>query len=548
MDNLLLFDENSIPLEDIKRRKELVELFQKLPRDFLSKMRCFQPQIGCSNKCGFCSQYSATKVESFDLRTLKNIIAAIKVVALTYTQNTPLLAWDRIEHRVGVIFPYLDNDVGGYKYLYEYIKYIYHDLNTLTRISTVGFSRKNRTLNKMHKKIINSDCINGLGGCRLSISQFGRAWEDCSGNFNLDEYKKDLINFLKIYKPYYTRVGAGSRDFCVELRFNPLVRICNVLRKRFDKRLVLSFGNNIFISKEKSPKILEARIQDSKDHFLNFTQPPTLFYHIKNETDILTSSQLKQATYNFLENIEKKKYSEVECYLFKNAEGIYYSIDPKLTEKGNYGLNIYLKTAKRKVSGILSTERFLLNSMTEVKKKYHLTLNDDFDNFEWKDIRAVIISLKKNAVKYNKLGDSYKSEYIMKNVLPIVELYAQVLKSAKYSPNCFFDKNFTIDTGTICNLGRGIKYFKGLVSKENEPLTPVHERNYGRISSTMTTEHISWRLRCYYKNLLEVQKVNLKKVSFNDGPVIWQKRFANLSNNDEFNYEKKTDYTVPGEV
>ena len=92
MDNLLLFDENSIPLEDIKRRKELVELFQKLPRDFLSKMRCFQPQIGCSNKCGFCSQYSATKVESFDLRTLKKYYCCDKSCRFNLYSKYPLIS------------------------------------------------------------------------------------------------------------------------------------------------------------------------------------------------------------------------------------------------------------------------------------------------------------------------------------------------------------------------------------------------------------------------------------------------------------------------
>ena len=102
-----------------------------------------------------------------------------------------------------------------------------------------------------------------------------------------------------------------------------------------------------------------------------------------------------------------------------------------MTNKGNYGLNIYLKTAKRKASGILSTERFLLNAMTEIKGKYHLTLNDDFNKFTWKDVRAVINSLKKTVVKYGKTGDAYKAEYITNHVLPIVELYVQVLKSAK---------------------------------------------------------------------------------------------------------------------
>ena len=56
-------------------------------------------------------------------------------------------------------------------------------------------------------------------------------------------------------------------------------------------------------------------------------------------------------------------------YRIKNKDGIYYSIDPKLTSSGNYGMNIYPITDVRVKSGYLVTERFFLNAMYNFKKK-----------------------------------------------------------------------------------------------------------------------------------------------------------------------------------
>lgn len=89
MNQYLLDCEKEISEKDQKVRSILIDEFSKLPIEFLSKMRHFQPQIGCPNKCGFCSQFSGNVIESFTLCDLKNIISAIKYTAQKYVSKKP---------------------------------------------------------------------------------------------------------------------------------------------------------------------------------------------------------------------------------------------------------------------------------------------------------------------------------------------------------------------------------------------------------------------------------------------------------------------------
>ena len=159
MNNYLLSDETSITEEDLRIRRQLYYKFMELPKEFVSKMRHLQPQIGCFNNCGFCSKFSVCKSEYWNEASLRNVISALKRTAQNYTDGDLLLAWDRKEHRVGVLFPYLNNDVGAYEYLDKYVDLCYKELGARTRISTVGYSRHNKELNEVHKKINSSELL-----------------------------------------------------------------------------------------------------------------------------------------------------------------------------------------------------------------------------------------------------------------------------------------------------------------------------------------------------------------------------------------------------
>lgn len=111
----LLSDEKEITEFDFQERKKLVEEFSKMPEDFFSKLRHFQPQIGCLNACKICSKFAGTTTEYWTESRQRNVIAALKYSV--QKEDLPLIVWDRSEHRSGVIFSYLDNDIGNYFYL-----------------------------------------------------------------------------------------------------------------------------------------------------------------------------------------------------------------------------------------------------------------------------------------------------------------------------------------------------------------------------------------------------------------------------------------------
>lgn len=535
----LLSDEKEISLKDLEIRKRLYEEFMELPITFVSKMRHLQPQVGCFNNCGFCSKFSVCKSEYWKLSSLRNIISALKYTAKNYTNDDLLLAWDRKEHRVGVVFPYLNNDIAGYPYLEEYLDLCYKELGVRTRISTVGFSRHNKVLNDMHKRICEKELYT-LAGVRLSISQYGRVWEDIGNNNSINDYIEDLANFLSIYKPYFDKFGAGSRKMCVELRYNPLVVNSDVFEFDYNKKKVICTGNYLFVSVDNDVELIDTYVTDPYKHSLNLSNEGIKF----KEYNLDFNPKLKEEIINYLDKGNLVEEKEVEVYLFNNRDGKYFSINPKLTSEGNYSMNIYPVTDVRKKSGYIVTERFLLNALYNFKKKKGYGLKDNLLNTTYDDCFEVVSILKEYIKYYEEINKLEKSEYIKNNIIPLIDIYIKALQKANYSSDVFFNKNFTIDTGIICNLGRALAYFKGLTSFVNEPLTPIHERNYGRHCSTMKQENSAWLLGCDFNNNVLIEKLDLFNTSSTEGQVSFKKKIEIDGFNDKINEEDK--YLYPG--
>lgn len=536
----LLSDETSITEEDLRIRRQLYYKFMELPKEFVSKMRHLQPQIGCFNNCGFCSKFSVCKSEYWNEQSLRNIISAIKRTALNYTDGDLLVAWDRKEHRVGVLFPYLNNDVGSYLYLDKYVDLCYKELGARTRISTVGYSRHNEALNEVHKKITSSELLFALAGVRLSISQYGRVWEDQNGKNCIREYEQDLANFLKIYRPYFDKFGSGSRKMCVELRYNPLAENSKVIETEIEGKKVIATGNYLFISKNKDVTLNTAYIVDPYVHALELSEEPVIFNEYNLPFEITSERKLLE----FIEKEDLYFEKEVEVYKFQNKDGYYYAIEPRIKNDGNYGFNIYPETEVRKKSGYLVTERFLLNALYKFKREHGMHLRDKYINSTWDDVDKVVSYVSEQIKYYESKGKIDKSEYIKEHILPIVTVYVNALKLAGYPSDCFFDSKFTIDTGMICNLGRAIGYFKGLTKFVNEPLTPTHERNYGRHCSTMKQESYVWMLGCGFDNNINIERLDLFKTASVEG----QTSYREVVTIDGFNkkVDDKIKYLYPG--
>lgn len=129
--------------QDVITRHKLLTQFRQLPIEVFSRLRHFQPQTGCFNKCSFCSQGASTRIIEFDKTAINNIIAVIKAVSLENGIKSGYLPQDVIDEagcllpnftlpqngliayqleRPGVIYCYLDNDPSLYHDLAYFIK------------------------------------------------------------------------------------------------------------------------------------------------------------------------------------------------------------------------------------------------------------------------------------------------------------------------------------------------------------------------------------------------------------------------------------------
>lgn len=329
---------------------------------------------------------------------------------------------------------------------------------------------------------------------------------------------------------------------CTELRFNPLVINSDVLEFEYNRKKVIATGNYLFISKEEDIKFIETFVTDPYNHALVLSTDAVKFI----EYNLPFSITEKEELVEYIKNNQLCEEKEVEMYLFSNRDGIYYAINPKLTEKGNYGMNIYPKTEIRKLSGYIITERFFLNSLYNFKEKRGYGIKDTIPNTTYEDTDEVLDILEEYATYYMEVGKKEKSNYIKEHIIPIIKVYRDALKMANYNSDVFFDKNFTIDTGMICNLGRAINLFKGLTNFVNEPLTPVHERNYGRHCSTMKEENYVWLLGCDFNDSISIEKLDLFNTASTQGQVSFKNKFTINGFNEKIDENEK--YLYPGEI
>ncbi len=549
----LLSDEmNGISSADYEERKLIVEeLESEVDGNILSKIRHFQPQIGCLNACSICSKRASSNISWWNTNRLRNVIAAIKHIALKYRSELPYISWDRTNHRSGVVFSYLDNDIGNYYYLNEFIHLMYEELGVTTRISTVGYSRHNELLNQMHSDINKGENLKKLGGFRISFTPYAIGWKCNNKNYSRFDYIMDMANILQTYKPYYNYAGPGSRKMCVELRYKPLVILGKVYEKEIDGHKVIAANHHVYVSKEKNVSLKTSYIANPYNHNIELSEQPEYFYDISSHYIIESFVQVKNIVNSFLyetNDENKNKMKVVPVYKLENAEGHYYSIDPSISDDGNYGINIYPITENRINSGVVITERFALNAILQVKKEQSIGSLEKFEKAIWQDAYRVLDKINMMAANYKENGELEKAEYILSEVVEMLEGYIYALQQAGYSAKDFFDPEFSIDTGIICNMGGALKEFKGITFLENEPLTPTHERNYGKHNSTMTMENEVFRISCEYNNQLIIQKLNLSNTATRDGQVAFSKIIQLAELDETYNMTNlELEYFIPGQ-
>ena len=506
----------SVAPEDIELRKKILYQLRKLPDEMILKLRYFQPQVGCPNVCSFCSQWAGKTVIRITDRGLRNIISALKTIAIEIiardkgidicqiinadgglTANFRLpekgLVACSVNRKKGIIYPYLDTDIGSYLWFYEYVRYMSEDLGVSVRISTVGYSRHNKNLQMMHEKIV-KEFPDAIAGIRFSLTPYTYGWTsagETSGKYSRMEFNRDMANTIKTYSPLIKKLGVGRDTFCIDLRFKPEVFSEG---KPLDEGYVyghhfIHSGPYLAFSSEKSIKLEIAKITEihGRKPILNTAPQPYLLVIsdelLKNSDWRTVASELiTEYDWGEIKIRENMRVTISDLYKYENAAGIYYALDPTFKETGHFeALHFYTKTESRKVSGYNNAERVFLNAIIDYKKKEGIPRREQFHNATFSDVNEVVKILRINADETARY-DKVHSTHIKENILPLVESYIEILRSSGLNAELFFNPDFTEDTGQIVNQGRASTQFLGLAGKEDIPITPNEDRSFGALS------------------------------------------------------------------
>ncbi|MET7718478.1 hypothetical protein [Streptomyces sp. NPDC005407] len=470
--------------------QELLEQLRQLPDEFFLRVQYVSPQVGCYNGCKFCSQAAGLDVWQFTRDGLRELMEAIRIVA---EERDLRIAMGREAHRPGTIFPYLDNDIMSYRYLDTYLSLAKQALGARVRVSSIGYSSLSPHLAAMHRRIV-EEHADVLDGVRISLTPYTFGWQDRPRHGTARaQFTADLANALRTYRPVFDQLGHGAASGAVELRFAPLLGLCEVTDTHVDDHHIIAAGPHLLISTTPSTESLPitkvARLGVRNEP--EFTNPARRYLHLTGDTLVADAETIRSALNGSLDKIHNRR--EVDLYRFSNADGPYYAIEPNMGANGRFtALHVYPQTQTRK-SGYTDATRPFLNSLLAVKAQHgHPGRHDDFDTATWKEVDEVKEHMATQARALDRI-DQAAAKHIRTQILPLVETYINAVSAAGYPASIVFSSRFTLDTGEIVNQGRALELFKGLVSVPDEPMTPRQERGYGA-ESLSSRRGTVWRL------------------------------------------------------
>lgn len=474
-------------------RAALIEALRGVPDEALTRLQYLEPATGCFNQCSFCSQGAGREVWQLTPKGLEDLFRALG----TRAQERGLrIARDR-SHRPGTVFPYEANDAGSYPYFDEYLQRA-QTLGLKVRLSTVGYSSLAPTdpllpnLSEMHRNIA-TNYAHVLDGFRISLTPYTIGWMRAeTDRTSRKQFTADLANALGTYRKAFDELGHGASTAAVELRFAPLLQTCEVIDTHIAGHHVISAGSHLLVSIDHVADLPLTRVKAVENNRPVLTEPATRYVHITSDGLPPTPDTIRQALADELTIDHHRR--EVDLYLFRNADGPYYAVEPNFTANGRFAaLQVYLREGKRKKSGYTDANRWFLNTLLDVKEAHGIhTKSDDFPHATWGHVDEVFDRLHARA---QRLTDIYPAaaKHIRDQVIPLIETYKEALDGAGYPASTFFSPRFTLDTGQIVNQGRALGIFRGLSSTPDEPMTPREERGYGAVSLSSERGNV-WRL------------------------------------------------------
>lgn len=486
--HLLLPDERpeDVTRQTVQRRDHISHQLRALPDEVFTRLQYLQPQVGCFNRCVFCSQHAGTDVWQFTRHGLRDLFAALSCAMLERPHLAGMFT-DARPHKPRVLFPYMDNDIASYDHLDHYIELTRDVMHCRVRLTTVGFSSRNERLAAMHRRI-STELAGAVGGMRLSATPFAYGWGTegrRAGGTSRRDFIDDFTETLRTYRPLLKEVGPGKDSVCVELRFRPLAVRAAVTDTVLDGHHVLAVGPHLLVSCDpvggppRLTRITGIAPGDAAGHHPSpaaepvFSGPPVPYRLVT--CDALAAGGVESYFRRVRANERvAAAVRKVDLYHLKNRDGPYYAADPGLSASLS-PIQIY-PASDRRSGGYNDASRHFLRTLIDYKAERGAGRREDFPGATVRDVAGVLLGLRRRARSVAS-HDSRASEHVREEILPLVGAVAKAILSAGLPPSLFFSRQFTIDTGQAANHGRGRVLFKGLAGTEDEPMSPWEERS-----------------------------------------------------------------------
>lgn len=431
-----LKDEEFLSKAEMEKRLQLGRMIvANFPPNIFEQLSVWQPSVGCLNRCSFCSQEAGTQLRMLDGKSIRTIAGAFRYAAREW--NIPSITYKR-SYKPGILFPYLDNDIGSYPYLLDYLAAA-DSLNVRVRISTIGWSRKNKRLNKMHENIV-QNYSRVLAGVRFSLTSYSSGWFT-----NRPEFVKDFINALQIYRPLIRlNDPEGNSGACIDIDFKPDIAACPIDRIEAGKWKVICGDsyNLVMDAKETLNAACDSYLVIGN---MNVMQAVEM---IENHIAAQTANHFPPAC-----------VMNGRTVLLKNEDGIYYGFYPKESGHVTDGIFFFPSSENRK-GGIFNACWPLRELKDYIGKQDNL-----------KTSYAKIRKMCQNFMVFEGHAQ-HRRKYLQESFFPMFSALCDIMEAVGFPAETLFDRMIVRDRGMIRNSGRAYYEFKRIASGSNIMVVP----------------------------------------------------------------------------
>ncbi len=429
-----LKDEKRLPEEETRKRLVLGRrMVERLPRDVFENLSVWQPSVGCLNRCSFCSQEAGIQLRMMDGASVRTLGGAFRYAM--HVMNIPAISCGK-RYKPRVLFPYLDNDVGSYPYLPDFLAAV-DSLGCRVRTSTIGWSRRNDRLNRMHETVLRR-YAHVLAGVRFSLTPYSVGWR-----VNREEFLLDFLHSVETYRPLLKLKDAeGTAGACIDVDFRPDVLPCRVeLYPAGDGLIIRTPECRLLISG------MPGREGDGGEAWLELgiSGPPD-GGPATDDRGVSGGSGPSSVVHG-------------RAALLENEDGVYYGFYPDASRHVTDGWFFFPENGRRKGG--------CLNACWPLRElEDHLSEN----KLETGGFDALMEACRTFVEEGSPTPR--RRAHLRESFAPMVAALCRVLEALGFSPADLFDRRLIRDRGVIRNSGRAFYEFRQIASAQNVMVVP----------------------------------------------------------------------------